>query len=159
MAGLIGIMAILLIYLPFTLPRLLGCQVLVITSGSMEPQIPVGSLIYVQEVSDPAVLQPGEVITFHSGLDGTLEEDTITHRIKENDIQNEQLITQGDANTMTDLHPVPYHMLLGVVKKHLPLWGNFALVLNTFWGRVFSVGVLVFSVGCYMLGGRFRENR
>ena len=63
----------------FALPRLFGMQLYVVTSGSMEPKYPVGSLLYVQEV-EPEDLKVGDAITF-------LMEDSdsaATHEIREN---------------------------------------------------------------------------
>ena len=44
----IGLLLVATMYVP----RFWGIQTYVVTSGSMEPQIPVGSLVYVQKV-DP----------------------------------------------------------------------------------------------------------
>ena len=55
--------------------RLMGVRVFSVLSGSMEPNYPTGSLIFVREV-DPFTLAEGDVITF------LLDEDTVaTHRI------------------------------------------------------------------------------
>jgi len=43
--------------------RLLGYEVLVVQSGSMEPEYPVGSMVYVKPV-DAEQLRTGDVITF-----------------------------------------------------------------------------------------------
>ena len=39
---------IILICIPFTIPKFLGGQIYTVISGSMEPEIPVGSLVYVE---------------------------------------------------------------------------------------------------------------
>ena len=44
--------------------RLVGFQLFAVLSGSMEPEYPVGALIYVKE-TDPAELKAGDVITYH----------------------------------------------------------------------------------------------
>ena len=55
--------------------RLFGLQVYSVLSGSMEPEYPVGSLIYVKKV-DYKELKVGDPITF------LLDKDTVvTHRI------------------------------------------------------------------------------
>ena len=55
--------------------RLCGLQVYSVLSGSMEPDYPVGSLIYVRKV-DYKALKPNDVITYR------LDEKTLsTHRI------------------------------------------------------------------------------
>ena len=39
--------------LPLTVPRLFGYQIYAVISGSMEPALPIGSLVYIQGV-EPA---------------------------------------------------------------------------------------------------------
>lgn len=81
--------------------RLIGLQVFTVLSGSMEPDYPVGSLIYVKKV-DASELEVGDVITF------MLDEDTVaTHRIvkvleDENDPTVLRFRTKGDANDTED---------------------------------------------------------
>ena len=68
--------------------RLFGLQVYSVLSGSMEPEYPVGSLIYVKKV-DYKELKVGDPITY------LLDEDTVvTHRIIE------VLIDEDDPNTI-----------------------------------------------------------
>lgn len=58
LVGVVVLFAVLLIGV-----RLFGVQVYSVISGSMEPEYPVGSLIYVKEVK-PSEVQVGDVITF-----------------------------------------------------------------------------------------------
>ena len=44
------------------LPRVFGYTPYAVLSGSMEPELPVGSMVYVHE-TDPATLHPGDVVT------------------------------------------------------------------------------------------------
>lgn len=41
------LVAIVAICIPMTVPRLMGYEVYVVVSGSMEPAIPVGSALYI----------------------------------------------------------------------------------------------------------------
>ena len=81
--------------------RVIGLLPLTVLSGSMEPNYPVGSLIYVKKV-DPLTLEAGDVITY------TIDEDTVvTHRIvevipDENDPTIVRFKTKGDANEAID---------------------------------------------------------
>lgn len=45
------------------MPRLFGYAPYAVLSGSMEPEYPVGSLIYVT-ATDPKTIQPGDDVTF-----------------------------------------------------------------------------------------------
>jgi signal peptidase len=80
-----------------------------VASGSMEPDIPTGSIIAVK--SNPqSVLEPGLVITYQK--DNIL----ITHRIV--DIGHDgsfYYITKGDANLGPDPEPVRHHQVTGKV--------------------------------------------
>ena len=60
---LIGVIAVLL---PVTLPRLMGLQTYHVMSGSMEPAIPTGSLVYVRS-ADPMKLEKEDIIAFYQG--------------------------------------------------------------------------------------------
>lgn len=99
--------------------RLLGYEVLVVQSGSMEPNYHVGSLVYVKPV-DAVELEVGDVITFElgGGVRGT-------HRIIEvlNDEGSLAFRTKGDANEVDDLNPVSPEALVGQVKFTIPYLG------------------------------------
>ena len=61
MIGVSLLILVILICIPLTLPRLAGFDIYTVVTGSMEPAIPVGSLIYVRE-EVPAELMEGEVV-------------------------------------------------------------------------------------------------
>lgn len=92
--------------------RLMGVRVFSVLSGSMEPNYPTGSLIFVREV-DPFTLAEGDVITF------MLDEDTVaTHRIvdvvpDEADPSVVRFQTKGDANDAPDGSLVHYKNVIG----------------------------------------------
>lgn len=115
--------------------KLIGLDVLVVQSGSMEPAYPVGSLVYVQKV-DPAELTVGDVITFElgGGVRGT-------HRIMEIVQDGDELafVTKGDANEEADISPVRIQNLVGQVKFTIPMLG-------------FLVAYIQHPPGIYMAG-------
>ena len=87
LVGIVVLFAVLLIGV-----RLFGVQVYSVISGSMEPEYPVGSLIYVKDVK-PSEVQVGDVITF------VLSNKTpATHRVIAIDKENQLFYTRGDAN-------------------------------------------------------------
>ena len=73
--------------------KLFGYQILTVDSGSMEPNFPEDSLIFVKMV-DPSELQADDVITFTVDEKGTL----VTHRIVAVLKDERSFITRGDAN-------------------------------------------------------------
>ena len=100
--------------------RLFGIQVFSVVSGSMEPNIPVGSLIYVQKV-DPAEVQPGDVITYV--LSNNMPS---THRVVRVDAENQHFYTKGDANEAEDGAPVHFNNLIGKPVFTIPKLGYVA---------------------------------
>lgn len=100
--------------------KLIGFDMYIVLSGSMEPQYPVGAVIYVNE-ADLDSLAPGDVITFQ------LAEHTIaTHRIVEirNDDGVVRYVTKGDANEHPDAETVAPEQIIGVPKFSIPMLGH-----------------------------------
>lgn len=103
--------------------RLVGLTPYAVLSGSMEPQYPVGSLIYVKD-ADPASVQAGQAITFEDG-DGRL----VTHQVYDTDSEQRLFHTQGIANVNDagevshDAAPVPWDALVGVPVGCVPYLG------------------------------------
>ena len=122
--------------LPLTLPRLLGYEAYNIVSGSMEPTISVGSIIYVKGIEAPDV-RTGDIIAFYSG------DSVICHRVTENRLVEGNLVTKGDANPREDLSDVPYRDLIGIVVQHFPYLGSFLTIFSTRVGKIY---VLIFAL-------------
>ncbi|MBR2053963.1 MAG: signal peptidase I [Clostridia bacterium] len=105
--------------------RIFGFQIYGVTSSSMEPEYPKGSLVYVQRanVND---LRVRDVITYQ------LDKKTIsTHRINEivRDASNPNDIkfrTKGDANAEADNRLVTEADIIGKVAFCIPHLGNLA---------------------------------
>jgi signal peptidase I len=96
-------------------PSLFGNSVFHVMTSSMEPTIPLDSIIVARE-TDPASLQVGDIISFYSkdpALDGTVN----THRIVaiEKDGEHYSFTTRGDANNIDDHYNVTEQELIGKV--------------------------------------------
>ena len=80
-------------------PRLLGWQGVVVLSGSMEPALKVGGLIFVDTRIDATRLEVGDIVTFRN-QQGSM----ITHRIVgvEQTAQGPLFATKGDATSNRD---------------------------------------------------------
>ena len=101
-------------------------------SGSMEPAIPVESVVYVKNIA-PADIQKKDVIAFHSVLG---EEAIITHRVVSNNRVAGEIVTKGDANAKEDMEPVSYENVLGKVVLTVPVLGKISRrQLQPFKGR------------------------
>ncbi len=105
--------------------RLVGLQVFVVLSGSMEPTYRTGSLIYVKKV-DPYTIQEGQPITF------MMNETTVaTHRVvgivpDEEDPTVIRFRTKGDANDAEDGGLVHYKNVIGRPVFSIPYLGYVA---------------------------------
>ena len=96
---------------PITATRLFGYDAYSVVSGSMEPAIPTGSLVYVQETA-PEDMKEDDVIAFYGAKDSNA---IITHRVVENKVVMGEFITKGDANKTEDMNAVPYSNFIGKV--------------------------------------------
>lgn len=107
------------------LPNLTGFKCMAVLSGSMEPEISVGSIVYVKEV-DAVELQAGDIISYSVG-----EEAVVTHRIESVDREQSQFTTKGDANDVADGSPVDFSRVIGRVIYHIPLLGYITIYAKT----------------------------
>lgn len=121
--------------------RLVGLDVFVVQSGSMEPDYPTGSVVYVRAV-DPAELEVGDVITFR--LSESLR---ATHRIIEVVEQDGQIVfrTKGDANDHADNGLLTPDNIVGKVVFSIPCLGYLVAYIQSPSGTylVVAVGALV----------------
>jgi len=106
-------------------PRVLGYQTYAVLSGSMEPEISVGSIVYTKEV-EPEKLQERNVVTYR--LNGST---VVTHRIVEVDTEKQQFITKGDANEVNDGSPVNYEQVVGKAVLDIPYIGYISIYIRT----------------------------
>ncbi len=130
------LVVIVAVCIPMTVPRLLGYEVYVVISGSMEPAIPLGSALYM-EAAAPEDVAAGDVIAFYDR--GAV----ITHRVVENHVVEGEFITKGDANAENDMTPVAYGNLIGRMAVSVPFLGNVMAVCSGTKGKIYLVcGVL-----------------
>jgi signal peptidase len=149
LAWVAGTVALLtLIAVPHLLP-VLGRQMYVVSGGSMEPTIPLGSVVFVHQV-DPTGVQPGQIITFRLA-NGTV----VTHRVvARSEIAGATTLeTKGDANSTPDITPVTGPEVVGSVEMSLPSIGSLIVNLSSTPGEV----MLLFALGGLLLAGWFLE--
>ena len=108
------------------LPLFLGFQAYIIVSGSMEPAIAQGSVVYARYV-EPEEIREGDIIVFYGGRNGDA---VTTHRVVENRAAEREFITRGDANADNDMLPRPYESLIGRVELSVPFLGKVLSVLS-----------------------------
>lgn len=111
-------------------PSIFGYSLFRVVTGSMEPQIPVDSLILVKR-EEASNLQVGDVISFYS-RDPSLLGEVNTHRIVEIH-ENEgslSFTTKGDANNIVDRYDTREEDLLGKVVFSSASIGKFVRLLS-----------------------------
>lgn len=97
-----------------TVPSVFGFSFLQVATGSMEPTIPIGTIIVVRQ-TDAALIKEGDVICFYSS-DPMIHGKPNTHRVVRIEQDNGRLafITMGDAAEEEDPYPVYPDQLIGV---------------------------------------------
>ncbi len=144
------LVAVVAICIPMTVPRLMGYDVYVVVSGSMEPAIPVGSALYV-EPARPEDVAAGDVIAFFER--GAV----ITHRVVENHVVEGEFITKGDANGENDLAPVAYEALIGRMARSVPYLGSVMAVCSGTKGKIYLACGVVGAVLLMAAGNLFQK--
>jgi signal peptidase I len=93
-------------------PSIFGNQLMLVLSGSMEPNIATGSVVGVKAVDDKTSLKKDDIITFYSPIK---ENTIVTHRIIDIKGTGEftEYITKGDNNQTEDPRPVPAQKVIG----------------------------------------------
>ena len=124
-ALIIGVAAIIAIFLLFYRPVSLAGDTRYepVYTGSMEPAIPVGSVVVIKPV-DPETLKVGDIICFQLS-----EPTSITHRII--NITNEGFITKGDANEDPDQWIVKKENVIGKAVFTIPFIGYIGYFVRT----------------------------
>ena len=121
--------------------RLIGLDVYVVLSGSMEPEYHTGSVIYVKQ-TDPEDLAVQDVITFRIDSDTT-----VTHRISEiTEIEGQIAFrTKGDANDKEDASIVPASQVVGTPVFTIPYLGYLVKYIQSTSGHyaVIAAGAIL----------------
>ena len=133
--GNILMILVILACLPVALPKLVGIQSFNVISGSMEPSISVGSIVYVKSV-DASEIQKDDVIAFESGAS------VVTHRVV-GILEDGSFTTKGDANKVEDFKPVHFKDVIGKVEFHMPVFGYIAAWISEITGKIVAVMVLI----------------
>ena len=151
--GVLVLALIISLCLALALPRYFGYTPYIVASGSMEPAIPTGSVVYSQH-ADPSELEAGDIIVF---VNEAIRKEPITHRVLNNNRLTGTLITKGDANGHYDVDPVLYSKVLGRVSRYVPYIGYPAAMFGTVAGKAVMLAILVFAGVLIEAGGMLRR--
>lgn len=131
----IGVVVLALIIAPFianTVPQMFGADhSYVVESGSMEPALSPGDLIWIDDV-DPSDIQEGDIITFASAGNNV----PTTHRVyaKTGSGEDANFVTKGDANDSPDASVTEPPEVIGEVVFSLPYYGAILTFATTDFG-------------------------
>lgn len=125
-----------------------GVRPLVVISGSMEPTVPVGSVVFTRSVP-AAEIEVGDIVTVERPRDLGL----ITHRVVSTtpaEGGSTDLVLRGDANTVDD--PEPYSVTsAGRYVWGVPGLGHLALFLQTRGGLVVAGAAALVLLAVFVL--------
>ena len=117
----------------------------VIISGSMEPELPVGSVCLVDcQQKEP---ETGDIISYKA------QDTIITHRVIEK--TDGGYITKGDSNSVADPGIVKSKQIFGTVICSIPKVGYAVMFMRTLKGIVLTI----IGVICFGLLGKLVECR
>ena len=119
---------------------LLGYREMAVLSGSMEPAIPVGSIVCVKP-TEASQLQAGDVCTYLLPDGSTY----VTHRVLSVDSEARTLVTQGDANDAPD-GEIAFSQVFGRAAFHLPLLGYLTTGIKTPTGIFAACGLVILII-------------
>lgn len=130
---------LILIYLCIFIPSLWGYKPLVVISGSMEPTLKVGGLLYYhsQKLNE---FDRGDILVYQTKYH------IISHRIV--DDTEKGFLTKGDANTSADSSLIKYSQVLGKGTNWcIPYLGYYAdFIYNHKYLLFISVAVVVIDL-------------
>ncbi len=146
----IGVFLLLAVALAAVGARLAGYSAYVVTSGSMEPAIAVGSLVVAQGVR-PEDVRVHDVVTY------ALRDRLVTHRVREIVARDGHVafVTRGDANDVVDPWLAEPDRDVGRVRVAVPLAGFVVAAIQTWW-RLIAWSLLAWLI-LDMLAPRFRH--
>ena len=130
------------------LPGLFGVKMASVLSDSMKPTFEKGDMIFCTAVKDASTLQVGDVITFHTVING--ERTVNTHRIISiSDGGSHRIFTtQGDNNSVADSLSVHENDVIGKYRFHIPNLGSAFEFLQTSTGFLI---IIVIPVAIFFL--------
>ena len=133
----IEVVIAVIILILMLLPKLLGISTAAVQTGSMEPNVHVGALVYYKEV-DTDEIEKDDIIAFEYG------NMLIMHRVYE--VRDEYFITKGDANDVVDSKYVYFDEVKGKVLFNIPYIGNIAYGIQGNKLIYILIGIIILNI-------------
>ena len=140
-----------------------GDRLLVVTSGSMSPEIEAGDAVVIRQVTSASQLRLGQIITFYPTGSSTL----VTHRVvglvqvarvdsagrmvldgSGEPVKDPYVKTRGDANRTADPNLTPATSVRGIVREVYPEWGFPLAWAHSGTGRLLLFGPPLLMLAC-----------
>lgn len=153
--GDVILILLVIIALIIVIPNIFGIKTLTVLSGSMNPNIPTGSIVFVVP-TDAEDIRVGDAISYVFNEAG----EVVTHRVI--GISEEDTLyfaVKGDANPNPDANPVMAGNVLGVVRFHIPLLGYALGITLTTNGRIIVGTVIIALILLLTLTGKGRSKK
>lgn len=130
---------LILIYLIIFIPSFWGHKPLVVISGSMEPTLKVGGILYYEEINVND-FDKDDILVYQ------LNKHTISHRIV--DITENGFLTKGDNNKSIDTYEVEKEQVIGKgTDWSIPYIGYYAdYIYNHKYLLFISIGIIVIDL-------------
>lgn len=130
----------IILLIMFFVPTIIGIKPCIVLSGSMEPQIKTGSIVYANTHVEVGTIKQGDIIVFNIG------ETQVIHRVI--NINENSFITKGDANENEDLAPVNLSQYKGKYIFSIPYLGKILLKCKTRTGKFIVFSVIGLNILC-----------
>lgn len=136
-------------------PRFLPYQALIVRSGSMQPTIPTGSVVFYTK-KDAAKVKVGDIIVFSRP---GVPNEKVTHRVFKigNSATGKYFLTKGDANGAPDDWQVPAVGTGWIAAFHVPVVGYALVDLQSTIGRLLLLIIPALALGAITLYEIWRD--
>lgn len=135
-------------------PRIMGYEVNVVLSNSMEPVYTTGELLLVKSATANEI-KVNDIISYKG-----IGNNVITHRVIDIDQNNHLFFTKGDANDSQDSNPVAFNRLKGIVETNIPYLGYVYGLIQTVSTKIVLVSlVLIYIITNLLMKHRFNSNK
>ena len=137
----------------FVILSCIGIQPYVVESGSMQPDIPTGSLCFINKKAKYENMKVGDIIAFKINSNAFA-----THRIVS--ITNEGFETKGDANNVIDNIITTKDNYIGQNIFSIPYVGLWVLVIQTTRGKIIlGTIIIVLFLAAILIGQPSRKKQ
>lgn len=135
--------------------RIFGYRIFTILTDSMEPVIPVGSLVVSKTLQDYQQPKSGDVISFKATRFGT--EIMLTHYFSEQQMKDGVPYYRTHAYGVDeyDNYETKYSDILGIMQFHIPYLGKMMMFLASPFGMGLLVFILIVLFANYIAGKFF----